>query len=102
MHVLNRQRLADQSHELSGRLDTLEARAHELAGEAFNLGSPKQLGHILFEKLELPVLKKTPKGAPSTAEDVLTELALDYPLPRRAYGIQELVQAEVHLYRQTS
>jgi DNA polymerase-1 len=52
-----------------------------LAGEAFNLGSPKQLGQILFEKLELPVLKKTPKGAPSTAEDVLTELALDYPLP---------------------
>jgi DNA polymerase-1 len=78
---IDRQRLADQSHELSGRLDTLEARAHELAGEAFNLGSPKQLGQILFEKLELPVLKKTPKGAPSTAEDVLTELALDYPLP---------------------
>ena len=60
---------------------TLEAKAHELAGGPFNLGSPKQLGHILFEKLELPVLKKTPKGAPSTAEDVLAELALDYPLP---------------------
>ncbi len=58
---IDRQRLADQSHELSGRLDTLEARAHELAGEAFNLGSPKQLGHILFEKLELPVLKKNAK-----------------------------------------
>ena len=53
-----------------------------LAGQEFNLGSPKQLGEILFEKLELPVIKKTPKGAPSTAEDVLVELALDYPLPK--------------------
>ena len=59
----------------------LEANAHELAGGPFNLGSPKQLGEILFNRLELPVLKKTPKGAPSTAEDVLAELALDYPLP---------------------
>ena len=78
---VDRQKLADQSHELSQRLDALETQAHEMAGETFNLGSPKQLGHILFEKLELPVLKKTPKGAPSTAEDVLAELALDYPLP---------------------
>ena len=59
----------------------LEAKAHELAGGPFNLGSPKQLGEILFNRLELPVLKKTPKGAPSTAEEVLAELALDYPLP---------------------
>jgi DNA polymerase-1 len=62
-------------------MQALEARAHDLAGQAFNLGSPKQLGQILFEKLDLPVLKKTPKGAPSTAEEVLAELALDYPLP---------------------
>ena len=78
---VDRQLLADQSHELGERLATLEQSAHDLAGQAFNLGSPKQLGEILFQKLELPVLKKTPKGAPSTAEDVLAELALDYPLP---------------------
>jgi len=78
---INRQQLADHSHELAQRLDQLEQQAHELAGQAFNLGSPKQLGEILFGKLELPVLKKTPKGAPSTAEEVLAELALDYPLP---------------------
>jgi len=78
---VNRQTLADHSHELTGRLQQIEGQAHELAGETFNLGSPKQIGQILFEKLELPVLKKTPKGAPSTAEEVLQELALDYPLP---------------------
>ena len=78
---VDRQLLADQSHELGERLATLEQSANDLAGQAFNLGSPKQLGEILFQKLELPVLKKTPKGAPSTAEDVLAELALDYPLP---------------------
>ena len=78
---VDRQLLADQSHELGERMTTLEQSAHDLAGQAFNLGSPKQLGEILFQKLELPVLKKTPKGAPSTAEEVLAELALDYPLP---------------------
>ncbi len=78
---IDRQLLADHSHELALRLEQLEQQAHELAGQAFNLGSPKQLGEILFGKLELPVLKKTPKGAPSTAEEVLAELALDYPLP---------------------
>lgn len=60
----------------------LQKEAFEAAGEEFNLSSPKQLGRILFEKLELPVIKKTPKGAPSTAEEVLAELALDYPLPK--------------------
>ena len=60
----------------------LKGEAYELAGQEFNLGAPKQLGEILFSKLELPVIKKTPKGAPSTAEDVLVELALDYPLPK--------------------
>lgn len=75
-------RLGQQSLELAERMDALEKEAFELAGEEFNLGSPKQLGAILFEKLELPVIKKTPKGAPSTAEEVLQELALDYPLPK--------------------
>jgi len=74
--------LRAQSAELGNRLQELEGRAYELAGQEFNLGSPKQLGEILFDKLELPVIKKTPKGAPSTAEEVLAELALDYPLPR--------------------
>ncbi len=79
--LVSRQALADQSHELAVRLQALEVSAHELAGQPFNLSSPKQLGDILFEKLGLPVRKKTPKGAPSTAEEVLAELALDYPLP---------------------
>jgi len=74
--------LGEQSIELGERLNTLQQQAFELAGEEFNLSSPKQLGTILFEKLALPVIKKTPKGAPSTAEEVLQELALDYPLPK--------------------
>ncbi|MEH6548543.1 MAG: DNA polymerase I [Pseudomonadales bacterium] len=74
--------LHKQSHELGERLGQLTREAYDLAGEEFNLSSPKQLGAILFEKLEIPVIKKTPKGAPSTAEEVLQELALDYPLPK--------------------
>lgn len=74
--------LNTQSTELGKRLGELELQAHDLAGKAFNLASPKQLGVILFEELSLPVIKKTPKGAPSTAEEVLQELALDYPLPK--------------------
>jgi len=74
--------LRKQSTELAKRMLELEREAHELAGQAFNLASPMQIQEILFGKLQLPVLKKTPKGQPSTAEDVLTELALDYPLPR--------------------
>lgn len=78
---------ADQLHALSaefaGKLQELESKAHEIAGESFNLASTKQLQHILFEKLELPVIKKTPKGAPSTAEEVLVELAHDgHELPQ--------------------
>ena len=73
--------LRAQSHEIAIRLAELESQACELAGQPFNLSSPKQLGEILFEKLELPVIKKTPKGAPSTAEEVLVELANDYELP---------------------
>ena len=74
-------RLRKQSGEIAARLAELETKACELAGQPFNLASPKQLGEILFEKLELPIIKKTPKGAPSTAEEVLVELANDYDLP---------------------
>jgi DNA polymerase-1 len=74
--------LRKQSTELAKRMLELERQAHELAGQTFNLASPMQIQEILFGKLQLPVLKKTPKGQPSTAEEVLTELALDYPLPR--------------------
>lgn len=79
---VSREMLAKHSAELGARLQQLQKEAYELAGQEFNLSSPKQLGSILFEKLELPVIKKTPKGAPSTAEEVLVELALDYPLPK--------------------
>lgn len=75
--------LHKQSHELGQSILRLEQEAYELAGQPFNLGSPKQIGEILFDKLKLPVKKKTPKGAPSTDEDVLTELAQDYPLPAK-------------------
>ncbi|MFT5813634.1 MAG: DNA polymerase-1 [Psychroserpens sp.] len=75
-------RLAEQSQSIGTRLAELEIEAHNLAGKSFNLSSPKQLQVILFEELKIPVIKKTPKGAPSTAEEVLQELALDYPLPK--------------------
>jgi DNA polymerase-1 len=71
-----------QSQSLGERLQELERHAHDLAGEIFNLASTKQLGGILYDKLGLPILKKTPKGQPSTAEPVLQELAQDYELPR--------------------
>lgn len=74
--------LAEQSQAIGARLSELEIEAHNLAGKSFNLSSPKQLQTILFEELKIPVIKKTPKGAPSTAEEVLQELALDYPLPK--------------------
>ena len=74
--------LRQQGNELGWRLLELEREAHELAGQPFNLGSTKQLQQILYAKQGLPVLKKTPKGQPSTNEEVLQELALDYPLPR--------------------
>ena len=80
--LIDQQMLADQSHELAEKMLDLEKQAHELAGGPFNLSSPKQLQQILFEKLELPIIRKTPKGQPSTAEDVLVELAGDYDLPR--------------------
>ncbi len=75
--------LNQQSNELALRLVALEKEAHDLAGQPFNLGSPKQIGEILFGKLELPVVKKTASGAPSTDEEVLEKLAEDYPLPAK-------------------
>ncbi len=75
--------LATQSHELGGRIMELERQAHELAGQPFNLASPKQIGDIFFTKLGLPVVKKTATGAPSTDEEVLEKLAEDYPLPAK-------------------
>jgi DNA polymerase-1 len=80
--LLDRDMLAHQGNELAKRMVELEKEAHELGGGPFNLGSPKQLQEILFDRLELPVIRKTPKGQPSTAEDVLLELAEDYDLPR--------------------
>jgi len=79
---VDRELLGKQSHELGIKMQALEKQAYELAGGEFNLASPKQLGEILFEGLQIPVTKKTPKGAPSTAEEVLVELAHDYPLPK--------------------
>ena len=75
--------LARQSRELAERMVAIEQQAHELAGQPFNMGSPKQIGEILFGRLGLPVKKKTASGAPSTDEEVLQELAADYPLPAR-------------------
>jgi DNA polymerase-1 len=79
--LVDRKMLNTQSGELAKKMIELEAKAHELAGGPFNLGSPKQLQQILFERQGLPVIRKTPKGQPSTAEDVLLELANDYELP---------------------
>lgn len=81
--LIDSQRLSQQSQDLAARIAELEKEVHEEAGEPFNLGSTKQLQHILFEKMSLPIIKKTPKGAPSTSEDVLQELALEYPLPKK-------------------
>lgn len=74
--------LAEQGQELANKMIELEIQAHDLAGSTFNLGSPKQIQEILYDRQNLPVLKKTPKGQPSTDESVLQELALSYPLPK--------------------
>lgn len=84
--------LAQQSAELGKRLLELEAQAHEMAGQPFNVNSPKQLAEILFDKLGLPVKKKTPSGTPSTDEEVLSELALDYPLPKLLLESRQLAK----------
>ena len=74
--------LGRQSHELGQEMLTTEQQAYELAGQPFNLNSPKQLGEVLFTQMGLPVVRKTASGAPSTDEEVLSKLALDYPLPK--------------------
>ena len=84
--------LAKQSFELGQRLDQLEHEAHALAGSEFNLNSPKQIGEIFFERLGLPVIKKTAKGAASTDEEVLERLALDYPLPAKILEHRGLIK----------
>jgi len=80
--LIDSQRLSQQTQDLAARIMQLEKEVHELSGETFNLSSTKQLQEVLFNKLDLPVLKKTPKGAPSTAEEVLQELALNYDVPK--------------------
>jgi len=74
--------LHQQSHDIASKIKVIETQAFEMADETFNMASPKQIQHILFEKMNLPVKSKTPKGQPSTAESVLQELALDYPMPK--------------------
>jgi DNA polymerase I len=81
--MIDAQLLATQSHELGQRIMQLETEAHDLAGQPFNLASPKQIGEIFFTKLGLPVVKRTATGAPSTDEEVLEKLAEDYPLPAK-------------------
>jgi DNA polymerase-1 len=81
--LIDKALLQQQSHELGQRIVALEQEAHALAGQPFNLGSPKQIGEILFNQLKLPIVKKTATGAPSTNEEVLEKLAEDYPLPAR-------------------
>jgi DNA polymerase I len=80
--LIDRELLRVQGGEIAIKLEALKAQAHEAAGQPFNVDSPKQLQQILYEKLQIPVLRKTPTGQPSTAEDVLEELAESHPLPR--------------------
>jgi len=84
--------LETQSHELGQTMLALEERAYKEAGQPFNLNSPKQLGEILFGQLQLPVVKKTPGGTPSTDEEVLEKLALDYPLPKTLLEYRSLAK----------
>ncbi len=90
--LIDAELLARQSGELGRRLLELEQQAHEAAGQPFNVNSPKQLAEILFDKLGLPVKKKTPSGTPSTDEEVLSELALDYPLPKLLLESRQLAK----------
>jgi DNA polymerase-1 len=80
--LVDAEQLSAQSLDLAARMAEVEGEIFEVAGQPFNIGSPKQIQEILYDKLKLPVKRMTPKGQPSTAEDVLAELALDYPLPR--------------------
>jgi len=80
--IIDEDMLHEQSRELESEMQTVELKAHDLAGETFNIGSPKQIQSVLYDKMKLPVLAKTPKGQPSTAESVLQELAQEYELPK--------------------
>ncbi|AWW50260.1 DNA polymerase I [Polynucleobacter paneuropaeus] len=84
--------LAKQGQEIGKRLLALEGEIHQLAGQPFNIQSPKQIAEILFGQLELPVIKKTPSGSPSTDEEVLQKLAEDYPLPARILDYRSLAK----------
>ena len=84
--------LQKQSYELGGKLQALEQQAYSIAGQPFNLNSPKQIQEILFNQLKLPIIKKTPTGVPSTNEDVLQQLALDYPLPKLLLDYRSLAK----------
>jgi DNA polymerase-1 len=88
--LIDAAQLEAMSHELGQKMLELEARAHKEAGQPFNLGSPKQIAEIFFEKKGMPVIKKTPSGAPSTDEDVLEKLALDHPLARMLLDHREI------------
>ncbi len=90
--LLDYKLLQNQSHELGGKLQILEQQAYAIAGQPFNLNSPKQIQEILFNQLKLPVIKKTPTGVPSTDEDVLQQLALDYPLPKLLLDYRSLAK----------
>ena len=100
--LIDAQQLAQQSKDLGERMVALEQQAYALAGQPFNLGSPKQIGEILFGKLGLPVVKKTASGAPSTDEEVLEKLAEDHPLPQAHARAPQPGQAEGHLHRQAA
>ncbi len=89
---IDKHALQQQSAELQNRMKEIEEDVYQLAGAIFNLNSPAQLQEILYDKMGLPVLKKTPTGQPSTAEDVLTELALDYPLPKSIVEYRQLAK----------
>ncbi|SFF09980.1 DNA polymerase I [Nitrosomonas sp. Nm166] len=90
--LLDYKLLQKQSHELGGKLHALEQQAYAIAEQSFNLNSPKQIQEILFNQLKLPVIKKTPTGGPSTDEDVLQQLALDYPLPKLLLDYRSLAK----------
>ena len=92
--LIDTHKLAAQGQVVGQRLLELEKQIHELAGQPFNIQSPKQIGEILFGKLELPIVKKTPSGAPSTDEEVLQKLAENYPLPARILDYRSLAKLQ--------
>ena len=100
--LVDREQLRAQSREFARQLQELVLQAHREAGHEFNIESPQQLQQILFERLALPVRRKTPTGQPSTAEDVLEELATSYALPRIVLDYRGARQAQVHLHRQAA